>query len=553
MASLRLGLCAPRAALRGAACRSRCRPPLVVARPRAAARQMATTTVRLDDGWEPGTKSAAAADPAAPKAGSVAAAAPVAAPKAEDEAKKDSAVLRAGELLPGIAVAGIVMQTGFWGADVLGHQLFMLPASQPSPISGIPVSIVLGMVANNTLLNGSVPGHLKKGLDFAKDPMLKFGIICVGIKLSLVDVVSSGVMTVPAVCASIGMGMVVIPRLGAYMGLEPRMSSLIAAGTSICGVTAINALAPAINANKKEVTFAVANVVAFGLFGMLTYPYVAHYLFEHSEQVGMFLGLGVHDTSQVLGASLTYKEVYNDEVALQTATVTKLTRNMFLAAAIPYLTLQHAKDMATAEADGKAPSKLSLLKKSSFVVGFLAMAGVRSAGDFTSDGATVFGLIDAASWKHGCSYLGNDVASHYLLGTAMAAVGLNTSAKDVQGVGWEPFAVGAAGAAVVAGTGLGMAMLLPYCVPLGDNLIHAANNLPAVAAAGQNVLAAAAAAPPPVVAPAADPAGGVVGALSALIPGSANGGSTDGAVTGAVLGSLGATVIWGLEHFCLPK
>ena len=135
----------------------------------------------------------------------------------------------------------------------------------------------------------------------------------------------------------------------------------------------------------------------------------------------------------------------------------------------------------------------------------------------------------------------------------MAAVGLNTSAKDVQGVGWEPFAVGAAGAAVVAGTGLGMAMLLPYCVPLGDTLIHAANNLPAVAAAGQNVLAAAAAAPPPVVAPAAAPAGGAVGALSALIPGSANGWSTDGAVTGAVLGSLGATVIWGLEHFCLPK
>ena len=98
---------------------------------------------------------------------------------------------------------------------------------------------------------------------------------------------------------------------------------------------------------------------------MLCYPYVAHYVFEHSEQVGLFLGLGVHDTSQVLGASLTYKEVFDDEVALQTATVTKLTRNMFLAAAIPYLTYQHAKDMAADR--WQAPSKMSLLKKSSFV------------------------------------------------------------------------------------------------------------------------------------------------------------------------------------------
>ena len=71
-------------------------------------------------------------------------------PTAEEEANVEKApsalqkqILHAGELLPGVAVAGVVMQLGFWSADVLGHQIFMLPASQPSPLSGIPVAIVL--------------------------------------------------------------------------------------------------------------------------------------------------------------------------------------------------------------------------------------------------------------------------------------------------------------------------------------------------------------------------------------------------------------------------
>lgn len=60
------------------------------------------------------------------------------------------------------------------------------------------------------------------------------------------------------------------------MGLPPRLGTLVAAGTSICGVTAIVSTAPAIDADEREVACAVANVVAFGLVGMLTYPYLAH-------------------------------------------------------------------------------------------------------------------------------------------------------------------------------------------------------------------------------------------------------------------------------------
>ena len=85
----------------------------------------------------------------------------------------------------------------------------------------------------------------------------------------------------------------------------------------------------------------MANVVAFGLFGMLVYPYLAHALLPGSAAIGLFLGTAVHDTSQVVGAALTYRQIYGDDVVLRVATVTKLTRNLFLAAVIPMLTWLH--------------------------------------------------------------------------------------------------------------------------------------------------------------------------------------------------------------------
>ena len=65
-------------------------------------------------------------------------------------------------------------------------------------------------------------------------------------------------------------------------------------------MTAITALAPAVRASSQEVAFAVANVVLFGLLGMLVYPYFAHETLPTAAQAGLFMGTAVHDTSQVL-------------------------------------------------------------------------------------------------------------------------------------------------------------------------------------------------------------------------------------------------------------
>lgn len=354
------------------------------------------------------------------------------------------------------------MLVSFWLADLIGQQLLRAQGlTGSSPISGVPVAIVLGLLLRNTL---PLPASLSPGLKYATTTILRAGIVLVGIRLSFFDVVKLGIAGLPVVLAAITTGLVFVTWFNRKLGLPPRLGTLIAAGTSICGVTAIVSTAPAIDADEREVAYAVANVVAFGLIGMLLYPYLAHSLLSSSETIGLFLGTAVHDTSQVVGAALTYKQVYGDDVVLRVATVTKLTRNIFLAAVIPILTWMHIRSNKLGSG-GIGAVSTSLVP--GFVVGFIAMAVLRSIGDATlgSMGAA-FGVLSADTWTSVTKDLGDFWASQVLLGTAMAAVGLNTNFAVFKGVGMKPFVVGMAGALVVGAVGMTMAILLGRFVHL---------------------------------------------------------------------------------------
>ena len=359
-------------------------------------------------------------------------------------------------IVPGVAAAFAVMLAGFWLADLIGQQILAAQGlTGSSPVSGVPVAIVLGLLLRNTL---PLPAALAPGLKFATTNILRAGIVLVGIRLSVFDVLKLGLAGLPVVLAAIATGVVFVTWFNKRLGLPPRLGTLIAAGTSICGVTAIVSTAPAIDADEREVAYAVANVVAFGLIGMLVYPYLAHAVLGTSESIGLFLGTAVHDTSQVMGAALTYKQAYGDDVVLRVATVTKLTRNIFLAVVIPVLTWMHMRANAGVGSGGIGGVAKFV---PGFVVGFLAMALVRSIGDATlgSFGAA-FGVLSAESWASITKDLGDFWASQVLLGTAMAAVGLNTNFAVFKGVGLKPFAVGMAGALVVGAVGLAMAFAL---------------------------------------------------------------------------------------------
>lgn len=351
-------------------------------------------------------------------------------------------------LVPGVAMSAATAVAGFQVAAALSTTMGI-------PISGIPVSILLGMGIKNTI--GYSDDIMKPGITFSTKTILQGGIVAVAAKLSFVELLTTGSQGLPVVIGAVGAGLTFIPIAGRLAGLPKEMSLLLAAGTSICGVTAITALAPAIKASNRDIAVAVANTVAFGTIGMLVYPYVFHVVCSGSEQVGMCLGVAIHDTSQVLGSAMSYKEIFNDEVALKVAAITKLTRNLGLAIAIPGLTYMHAMEERKKNEDSEKPvigdsiSGLNTFKKyvPSFLIAFIGMASFRSTGDFLLGS-------EVEAYQATMDFIGSDI-SKYALGTAMAGVGLSTSASSLKGVGWKPFAVGASGALVVGGTGFAIA------------------------------------------------------------------------------------------------
>ena len=363
----------------------------------------------------------------------------------ENEKKNNKLEVEAKEsdsLLSGVMLSAVTAAVGFQGASILTSALTV-------PVSGIPLSILLGMTIKNTV---GYSNSFRPGVICSTKTILQGGIVAVAAKLSFVELLTTGSQGLPVVIASVGSGLVFIPMVARFAGLPKEMGLLLTAGTSICGVTAITALAPAIKASNRDVAVAVANTVAFGTIGMLTYPYLFNVLCSGSEQVGMCLGVAIHDTSQVLGSAMAYKETFSDEIALKVAAITKLTRNLGLAIAIPGLTFFHViekkKEKAGSNKDvDETISGLQTFQKyiPTFLIAFVGMSSLRSGGDI------LLGQ-DAEAFHQTMNFIGNDL-SKYALGTAMAGLGLSTSTSSLKGVGWRPFAVGLAGAIVVGGTG----------------------------------------------------------------------------------------------------
>lgn len=360
-------------------------------------------------------------------------------------------------VVPGLALAAAVMLLAGKVAQLLGAGVLLLegldPAGRASPISGISVAILLGLAAANTIGTAAL---FRPGLEFSVKRILRLGIILLGLKLSFVDVVKLGAWGVPVVATIIVVALVVTTLIARGLGVSDRLGTLAAASTAICGVTAAVAIGPVIEAEEREVAYTVANVTLFGLAAMLAYPYLAHGLFGASSgSVGLFLGTGIHDTSQVMGAALSYKELFGDERAFQVAAVTKLTRNVFLVGVVPLLALLHARRSGE---KGRRVAIGTLFPL--FVLGFLAMAIARSLGDAGVQGdGLAFGALDAGAWARLTKLFGETWATA-ALATAMAAVGLTTNLRSLAKLGARPFYVGAASAALVAGLALLLAALV---------------------------------------------------------------------------------------------
>jgi uncharacterized integral membrane protein (TIGR00698 family) len=344
-------------------------------------------------------------------------------------------------LLPGLLVAALLAWLCIWLSKFIGVTLL---GFDKTPISAVMLGILLGLIIGAVI---PLPQALKPGFRFAVKKVLRLGIIMLGIRLTIFDVFKLGVYGVPIVVICILGALFFTTRINKGLKLPDRLGTLIAVGTSICGVSAIVATGPAIEAEEEEVAYAVAVITIFGLLATLVYPYATNAIFAgEALKVGLFLGTSVHDTSQVVGSAKVYADVFAAPLALDVATVTKLVRNVFMAVVIPFMAFYYAR-RTQGESSGKKASFLKLLPL--FVVGFLIMAVIRSVGDAGIEaGGNALGLWDSATWKsiYGSikTWAGN------LLVVALAGVGLSTDFRTFRGLGVKPFLVGL-GAALIVG------------------------------------------------------------------------------------------------------
>jgi uncharacterized integral membrane protein (TIGR00698 family) len=348
-------------------------------------------------------------------------------------------------VLPGLILALILAFTGQFLAEFIGVTWMGLPKS---PISAIMMAILLGILIRNTI---TLPASFQPGIRFGLVRVLRLGIVLLGLRLSLGEVGAIGLQALPVIFGAVVAALLIVTYFSRRLGMSGKLGTLIAVGTSICGVTAIVATAPAIGARDDEVAYSAACITLFGVIAMLVYPFAAHWLFDGDPHAaGLFLGTSVHETAQVAGAGLVYQQYYNDAQVLNVATVTKLVRNLGMLLIIPLMSIPYHRNSAEA---GNAPKWWTMIPL--FVVGFACMSLIRTFGD---QGDLAFGFLEPEQWKMIVTYAKK--SAEICLAIAMASVGLGTSIKGLQSIGLKPLAVGLFSALLVGGVSFSLISVL---------------------------------------------------------------------------------------------
>lgn len=211
-------------------------------------------------------------------------------------------------IVPGVVLVAMITAVAFSARNVYGFALF----------SPMILAVVAGMIYSNVL---GTPVHAKAGIAFSQKRLLRFAIVLLGFQLTLGQVISIGAGGVGIVAATLGATFVFTITLGRLIGVDAKLAQLIAAGTSICGASAIVATNIVTDARDEDVTYAVASITLFGTVAMLGFPIMAPLLGLDQHAFGLWAGASIHEVAQVIGAGFQ-----NGTQSGEIATVAKLTR-----------------------------------------------------------------------------------------------------------------------------------------------------------------------------------------------------------------------------------
>jgi uncharacterized integral membrane protein (TIGR00698 family) len=261
-------------------------------------------------------------------------------------------------------VPGLLAAAGAVGLALAVHAL------APS-LPAMTMAVVFGLLAAN--LPGPAAwtaGAGRPGLDFAGKHLMRSGIVVLGLKVSLVDVLGLGwpaLLLITGVVLAAFTGTYGISRL---FGLPAPVSLLIATGFSICGASAIGAMAAVRRIRQEDTVLPVALVTLCGTLAIGVLPLLIRPLGLGPEQFGAWAGASVHDVGQVVATAQTA-----GTAALAAAVVVKLTRVVLLAPLTAAAGFHHRYGPDALPGGAGRPAVVPL-----FVVGFLALAALRTTG-----------------------------------------------------------------------------------------------------------------------------------------------------------------------------
>jgi uncharacterized integral membrane protein (TIGR00698 family) len=329
-------------------------------------------------------------------------------------------------VVPGVAAAGLIAAV----ATVVRPAL-------PAGISEIAIAILLGLVLANAV---PLDRWILPGARFAVNRVLRLGVALLGARLAIDDVVRHGLDSL----AFVALTTMLVLGAGAWLARrgESTLRLLIAAGTAICGNSAIVAIAPILDARERDVSFAVAVITGFGVLAVFVYPVIGQALGLPADAFGLWAGAAINDTSQVVAAGYAYGGAAGDA-----AVVTKLTRNLLLIPVLVALGVIVARRRHAGTSAQARPFDALLKGLPLFVIGFVLLATARSMGlmDAPIAGRPVYEAMSTA-------------ASAAVL-VALAGVGLQTDVRALTAVGARPLLFGL-GLALALGSGSLLAIVV---------------------------------------------------------------------------------------------
>ena len=263
-------------------------------------------------------------------------------------------------LLPGLALSAVVT-AGAYALEAGERRLF-----GRAGLEALVLAILLG-----TLVRSLWTPHARwlPGIRFSGHVLLEVAVMLLGMSVNAAAILANGPRLIAGIAVVVVTAILFSFGIGRLMGLSPRLALLIACGNSICGNSAIAAVAPVIGADSDDVATSIAFTAVLGVSVVLGLPLLGTAIGLHGMGYGAFAGLTVYAVPQVLAAAAPL-----GAAALQTGTIAKLVRVLMLGPVCVVLSL-----VAPAKAEGgEGPSLGHLVPW--FILGFIALSTLRSFG-----------------------------------------------------------------------------------------------------------------------------------------------------------------------------